>query len=357
MIKNNRIIYIDTLRVIAAIAVIVTHVSTIQIENIPYNSTNWHIHNVFAALSRWCVPIFVMISGALFLNSSKPLNITRLYNKNVFRIIISLIVWSFFYAVFQYFTIEKYHNLSSLIGLTIIGHYHFWFLYMILGIYIAIPIYKAISINRATLRYFLILAFIFVFILPGIIQFTSLFLPKQLGTLLHSHQYFIETISFNYQHITPKVLLGYSFYFLLGHYINTIEISPKHIKYIIIGGIVGFLYIAMLTFFFSEDNSFYQDFYHYLSIGAFLETIAIFCVIKLLFNKSKHTILNRISTISFGVYIIHPMIIETLLLLDIKTYSVSSIISIPLFIVSVYFFSVIIVLLLQKIPLLKKYCL
>ena len=357
MTKNNRITYIDTLRVIAAIAVIVTHVSTIQIDNLPYNSTNWHIHNIFAALSRWCVPIFVMISGALFLNSSKNLDIIRLYKKNVLRIIISLFVWSFIYAIFQYFTIEKYHNLSSIIGLTIIGHYHFWFLYMILGIYIAIPIYKAISINRATLRYFLILAFIFVFFLPGIIQLSSLFLPKQLGYILHNHLYFIETINFNYHHSTPKIVIGYSFYFLLGHYINTIEIKKNHLIYIIIGGITGFLYIAMFTFFFSDDHFFYQDFYHYLSIGTFLETIAVFCIIKNTFNHSGNCITNRISTLSFGIYIIHPMIIETLLLLNINTYSVSSIISIPIIILSVYIISIIIIILLTKIPILKQYCL
>ena len=357
MIKNNRITYIDTLRIIATIAVIVTHVSTIQIENIPFNSTNWHIHNVFAALSRWCVPVFVMISGALFLNSSKPLNTTRLYKKNVLRIIISLFFWSLAYAIFQYFTIEKYHDLSSIIGLTIIGHYHFWFLYMILGIYIAIPIYKAISINRSTLHYFLLIAFIFVFILPSIIQLSSLFLPKQIGFILHTHPYFIETINSNYQYITPKIVIGYSFYFLLGHYINTIEIKKKHLIYIIIGGITGFLYIAMLTFFLSDENLFYKDFYHYLNIGTFLETTAVFCIIKNIFNYSGNRITNRLSNLCFGIYIIHPMIIEALLLLSINTYYASSIISIPLYIVAVYIISVIIIIILEKIPILRKYCL
>ena len=82
MTENKHIVYLDTLRVIAAIAVIISHVSTIHIENIPYDSTNWHVHNIFEAFSRWCVPIFIMISGALFLNDSKPLNIIKLYKNS-----------------------------------------------------------------------------------------------------------------------------------------------------------------------------------------------------------------------------------------------------------------------------------
>lgn len=67
MVKNNRIVYMDVLRVIACFAVIMIHSSSSYvIENL--GSLNFWIGNVSDSLARIGVPLFVMVSGALMLD-------------------------------------------------------------------------------------------------------------------------------------------------------------------------------------------------------------------------------------------------------------------------------------------------
>lgn len=76
----NRIAYIDWLRSIACFAVVVLHVSGGQEWfSAKEVSFEWTIFNLYDSLVRWCVPIFIMISGALFLNPEKEIGIHKLY--------------------------------------------------------------------------------------------------------------------------------------------------------------------------------------------------------------------------------------------------------------------------------------
>lgn len=355
--NNTHIKYIDLLRIMATIAVIATHISTAEMDSLAYNSTDWHIHNFYTSASRWCVPIFVMVSGALFCDKQKSLNLRRLYNKNILRIFTSIITWSFLYALFQYYTIDKYHNISSLVGLTIIGHYHMWFLYMIIGIYLVLPIYKYISEKTKTLQYFLITSFIFVFILPTCINATGIILPNKIWQAITSHPNFYNTLISNYQHISPKLLLGYSFYFLLGHYLNSITLSKKVYNYIFVGGAIGFIYIATFTFVSSSNEQICKDYYHYLSIGCFLEAVSIFCIIKTHCGKIRYNIPPILIGTSFGTYLLHPMIIETLQTYFKIPHYITPLLSIPLFVITIYIISMLIISLLLRIPIFNKYCL
>lgn len=57
---------LDYLRVFASIAIILLHVTA---QNMPYcelAGTEWNIYNICNSASRWGVPVFVMMSGALF---------------------------------------------------------------------------------------------------------------------------------------------------------------------------------------------------------------------------------------------------------------------------------------------------
>ena len=90
----QRIIYFDVLRIVAVFAVVVLHVCSRRFI-VAFPSTEWEVLNVYDSLTRWGVPVFVMISGALFLDEKKDFSIKRLYRKNVVRIICAFVCWSF----------------------------------------------------------------------------------------------------------------------------------------------------------------------------------------------------------------------------------------------------------------------
>lgn len=64
-------------------------------------STEWVIANSYNAVFRFGVPIFVMISGALFLDNGYKLNLKRLYTRNILRLVILYIVWSCIYGLYD----------------------------------------------------------------------------------------------------------------------------------------------------------------------------------------------------------------------------------------------------------------
>ena len=97
--QNNRVIYFDYLRIMATIAVIVLHVAGQNFYAPGVNTYEWHVFNIYDSIVRWAVPIFVMISGALFLNTEKQLNIKALYTKNIFRILNDFIFLSLIYCI------------------------------------------------------------------------------------------------------------------------------------------------------------------------------------------------------------------------------------------------------------------
>lgn len=64
---KTRKCYIDILRVIASFAVVLIHVTVSYIDDYSADTSQWAILNLFNSLSRWSVPVFVMISGAVTL--------------------------------------------------------------------------------------------------------------------------------------------------------------------------------------------------------------------------------------------------------------------------------------------------
>ena len=137
--KNiERIKYLDYLRVFATIAVIMLHVAAQNWGVTDVNKFEWNTFNLFDSLVRWCVPIFVMISGALFLNKDIP--IKNLFSKYILRLLVAFIVWSAFYALVSISS----NNIISKIKDFISGEYHMWFILMIIGLYALTPIIKQI---------------------------------------------------------------------------------------------------------------------------------------------------------------------------------------------------------------------
>ena len=110
--SGKRIFYYDFLRVISALAVVWIHTSGISVGTQPVGSSAWLVSLFYDAGVHWAVPIFVMISGVLFLGSDKKSNWKVMLTKNIRQLVKSLQNPK---SVFRLFTfLQKDHNSSEL---------------------------------------------------------------------------------------------------------------------------------------------------------------------------------------------------------------------------------------------------
>lgn len=92
--------FIEYLRVIACIAVVLIHTCYIgyQSQHMPYDVEigKRMIYMVVNNISLFAVPIFLMISGYLFLSPERDISIRKMYGKYVARILGCLIVFGIY---------------------------------------------------------------------------------------------------------------------------------------------------------------------------------------------------------------------------------------------------------------------
>ena len=208
--------YIDILKIIAAFAVIIIHVSA---ENwYGEINMNWYWNNIMNALvSSWPVPLFVAISGALLL-SNDNFTFKTMITKYIPRILFCLIAWHFIY----YFYTVRIFNVEQILICTkklLIGqtYSHLWYLYLLLGLYLLTPILKKLVTNL-TKREFQYLLF-FGFFITSLIPFINNFTSYNLNLLIEPYKVFNFSI--------------FIFYYLLGYYLYVYPIKRDKLIFVI----------------------------------------------------------------------------------------------------------------------------
>lgn len=295
--------YFDYLRLIATLMVIFVHVTGQGWYDTSVDSFEWNALNFYNSCGRCSVPIFVMISGALFLEGNH--SIEKILKKYIFRIAAAYIIWSVGYAIFN--ALMNGFDLRVLLNEIIVGPYHMWYLLMISGIYLLIPFFKKITESEELMKYFMILSAVFGVFIPHILKLFGVFIPvlETLATKLLNDMEF---------HFT----LGYVGFFIAGYYINKKDISKKTQKIIYVLGILGIIgtvvLSAWISMLFGEPR---EEFYKCNSINVSLIGVALFTFGKYYLNninlsdKIKKAI-RILSKYSFGAYLVHVMVIETL---------------------------------------------
>lgn len=338
---KERVIYFDYLRILATIAVIFLHVAAQNWYTTDVNTLNWHVFNIYDSIVRWGVPIFIMISGALFLE--KEINIKQIYSKNILRLLTAFIFWSIVYSL-----VTKGSTLTILSNI-ITGYYHMWFIPMIIGLYISLPIIKNVIKSDKTTKYFLVLSFIFVFFIPQIIQLGEDFGDDRMKILLSSLNKTIKNIQ-------PSMFLGFTGYFIAGYFINKIKITKKKRIPIYLLGIIGTIITIMLNAYLSiKKQTPVSTYYGNFCVNVLMQSIAIFVFFK--YSKLKsNNIIKKLSKYSFGAYLIHVLIIEQLNThFALNTLSFNPIISVPIISIIVCIISFLISAIINKIPILKNF--
>lgn len=343
--QNTRIYYLDILRVIATFSVIILHVSGYKLEWLSPTTFDWQVMNFYDSISRFAVPVFVMISGALFLN--RECNIKRIFKKNILRIVTAFCFWSVLYGILAIVLYNK--SLKLAVGEMIVGHYHLWFLFMIVGLYIACPLLKKITESEILTKYFLVTSFVFSFVIPQGVNIVGVFSQS----IADSMNVIIDNIGF-------KIAMGYSGYFVLGYALNNKEFSPKEKKIIYFIGVAGFLsavaFNSVISIYKGETVVLFND---YLSVPVLLESIGLFVFMKnmkLDLSEKAENYLSNLSKFSFGVYLGHLIVFEAInKLTSINMYVLNPIMAIPLYAIIITVVSFIASAILNNIPILKKY--
>ncbi len=335
--NEKRVIYLDILRVFAIIAVIMLHTSAQNWNTTVPSSLEWNVFNVFESCSRWGVPIFVMISGAIFLDNSRTITIKKIFFNNIKRLIIVYLVWDFIYA-----TLYCQKSLDNWIERFVDGHFHLWYLPTLIGLYIITPVLRKIVEDKKITEYFLVLAILFNFVIPYFLKL-SIFQP--LNTL--------------YSNINFRLTLGFSFYYMCGYYLHIGDISKKFRYLIYIFGIIGFIMtIAGSAYLSIKSGTPNSVLYHNFSPTIMAESLFVFTVVKTYTHKINDKVksgLFKISKYCFGIYLIHALILEILRYNGFTTLVMNPILAVPCIGVIVFLISLLISIVINHIPILKKY--
>lgn len=146
----NRIPYINTLRVLATFILIAVHTASMFI-----SSQSLALGDPQFVAYEWthyaasAVNIFLMISGILLLNPNKKLDYDRILSHYIPRAILAILIFGLPMCLMEQYMQSSAVGLLS-IGLRAMGNLltgncwtHMWYMYMLIGLYLLTPLYRA----------------------------------------------------------------------------------------------------------------------------------------------------------------------------------------------------------------------
>ena len=135
MSKSKHLLYIDIIRIVAILLVILLHCSGNYIHDVSVKGFNFIVLNFFDSISRIGVPLFFMISGAYFLNNKNDVTIKSLFKKNIFKVLLVLVISSFAIEFTKYLLSVDNITLKAFIKNVVLGDNILWFFYTLIGLY------------------------------------------------------------------------------------------------------------------------------------------------------------------------------------------------------------------------------
>ncbi len=338
--QNTRNLSIDLLRVIAICMVVMIHSSAAFIEG-KINPSDFLIGNIFNSLSRPAVPLFLMISGALLLREDKNKTFRDML-RSARNMLILIVIWAVIYASIQHIAFPLIQgndiSVSSFMFAIIKGHYHMWYLYMLIGIYLSIPILRAFVKKE---NKHIVLWYILIFALTTAIK-----------PIVSAFSYFNENvliINTIIDQFRLDYFAGYTAYVLAGWYIAHCGIEKRNVRKLIY--LLG-IFSACATILFTQFTGDYYHLHTETGLFVFLYSISIFLFVVRRNITSRNKWMILISGLSFGIYIVH--VIFNSIIGDMLIKIQNPLLHIPLRFIFLFGCSFVVCYFLSKIPLLKK---
>lgn len=325
--KNENIGWIDLLRVLACFLVVFSHCSDGFIAQFDANRQSFLTGVFTGSLFRPCVPLFVMMTAVLLLPIKPEYTLTGFYRKRIGRIVIPLVFWSLLLPVlaFLYFnyvnpdtqnpliSVEGYTTQSLMERLyTFIFNFNFdtlplWYLYMLIGLYLLMPVLNSwlIQASRKDLKTILLVW--------GI----SLFLPylKIAAPILgyqgnYGSMDILGGCDWN-SYGTFYYFSGFIGYLILAYYLvkYPLDWSWKKtwlicIPMFLIGYFITSYGYILTQASFPGNYAYLEIVWYFAGINVFMMTFPLFVIVQRM-NIPSLPWLSRLAALSFGVYLCH----------------------------------------------------
>jgi hypothetical protein len=204
-----------------------------------------------------------------------------------------------------------------------------------------LPIARCISRDMKVLTYFCVFWIVLRFIIPFIYTYCSL------------TYVFVWLNKFEF-----NVLQGYFGYFLLGYWLNNIDIKKPYRYGIYVLAVIAATAIPVYTIFVSRsEGELDESWFSPSSLPVLLVTIGVFVLFKYLNifeDGKKHSIIMKLSGYTFFVYMVHPFFLEKLNMIGINIMSFQPVWSIPIITICIIVLSVACAWIAEKIPLIGR---
>ncbi len=279
------------LRVTAAFGVAALHIISLWLRSTDPGTTAWWIADFYDAATRWCVPMFIMISGVLLLGPRGFQPPAVFYRKRMGKILIPLVFWSGFYLALR----RGWEGLPGpiLVRDLVRGapYGHLWYMYVIVGLYLITPLLHPFitSVSRRALMWTVV--------------------PLLAAVSTHS---LISTFTAGEGKPTIfSMFVVYIPYYMCGYLLSLFVVPRAWVKYLAVGVVALWLGIALGTGLLFPRIEFYLSSHH--SVPIILLATGLFLLCSGLFGPQSASpapgwkILRYLDSRSFGIYLSHPL--------------------------------------------------
>lgn len=344
---KKRIFYLDFIRALAIVLVVLAHVTRAFFQNAPNGSFNMHFVAPFIDFAVLGVPLFLMISGALLLN--KDYELGDFLKRRYTRILIPFLFWAIIFPISRILFEGQIATVANFMRLYFDSN--FWFVWMILGVYLFIPIINSFIKEHG---------------MKGVEYFLAIWAVVMCLNTFGMYPFHQLELSY---------FAGYLGYFVLGYYLvnKKFKLSDSRLLMISLLIFLIFTFINMdhtITMCFLKNKLIY---YKYETIVTVIQSAGLFMFIRYFTlvsiakpNSIKHKIYSffkdsfmfkiifSISTFSYGIYLAHYNPLFFLKYQYTIFFTLNPVIWLPIMMVAVIGSTWLILWILGKIPVLRR---
>ncbi len=325
---REHVAWVDTLRVLACLMVVMAHACDAFVGQFEADRTAFLSGVAIGSLMRASVPLFVMMSAVVLMPLREPVSAARFYRKRIGRLVLPLVFWSLALPVMMWFYYTSVNPstanaLLSAEGYTVSAlwtklttwmiNFNYdttplWYLYMLVGLYLVIPVIDG-WLRTASRRDIKLLLVIWVcaMLLPWVRMAAPLL--GYVGN--YGHMGIWGECDWN-PYGMFYYMSGFAGYMVLAYYLNRWPLDWSRRKMVgvltpmfVAGYAITFAGFLVIQIYYPGNYAYLEMIWYFCGLNVWMMTFPIFAAMQRLGNCSCGLKLNKLAALTFGIYLCH----------------------------------------------------